>query len=149
MEGGRRWWHVGRRRRPGNWEGDGGLGQNEYEWGSSVLTLTSLTSVRDLALDRDFFLKFKNILCRVLAIWHSAKSTLLSALWLALDKDCFIFYINSLSSVLGQTLGKELCAECLPKTLGKECLHFFFFSLNFLWCFSMLCRPTCSVLAQL
>jgi hypothetical protein len=32
MEGGRRWWRVGRRRWPGTWEGDDGLSQNEYEW---------------------------------------------------------------------------------------------------------------------
>jgi hypothetical protein len=33
------------------------------------------------------FLKFKNILCRVPLIWHSAKASLPSACLLALDED--------------------------------------------------------------
>jgi hypothetical protein len=114
--------------------------------GSSVLTLTSLPSVRDLAPGKDF-LKFKNILYRVLAIWRLAKSTLPSALWQALDKDCFIFlYKFVVECPRSDTLQRTLCRVSSKDTRQRMFAFFPFFTKLFM-VFSMLCRPTCSVLA--
>jgi hypothetical protein len=55
----------------------------------------------------------------------------------------------SLPSVNRLTLGKECFAECYSWTLGKVFFSFFFSQPNFLWYVLTLCRPTCTILAQL
>jgi hypothetical protein len=124
--------------RDGGWESSEGGDEKWPKHGRSMLTSTSLLSARDLALGKAFFLNLK-IHFAECPRFGSVKYTLPSALWLALDKDCFIFYITLLPSALDQPLGKELCVECLPKALGKECLHFFLFFKKLLWCFPTLC----------
>jgi hypothetical protein len=55
----------------------------------------------------------------------------------------------SLSSAPRLTLGRANCAECHPWTLGKVYFYFLFCQPNFLWYVPTLCRPTCTILAQL
>ena len=54
-----------------------------------AVKLPSLPSARDLALGKDFFKIFKNKLCQVPDLGHSAKTPLLSASSRALGKDVF------------------------------------------------------------
>jgi hypothetical protein len=91
----------------------------------------------------------KHILCLVPWIWHSPKYSLPSAHWQVLGKDCLNFKKNSLLIVPRQTLDKECFAECLPLTLDKIFLFFYFYPPNFLWCVPTVCRPTYSILTQL
>jgi hypothetical protein len=57
----------------------------------------------------------------------------------------------SLPSAPRLKLGRASFAECLPWTLGVKVffLFFLFFQPNLLWYVPTLCRPTCTILAQL
>jgi hypothetical protein len=113
---------------------------------ASVYIITSLPSARSQSLGKDFFnLKIhfaecpgsstrQRRLCRVPTDKHSAKNG-------------FRVLKITLPSAPRMTLGKTFFAECHSRTLDKV---YFLFSLpNFLWYVPTLCRPTCTILAQL
>jgi hypothetical protein len=96
---------------------------------------------------QNFFLKFKNKLCRVSDRGHSVKTALPSASCTALGKAMFY-------RLCRVPTDRHSAKPSLPSAswtaLDKVYFIFFYFwQPNFLWCVPTLCRPTSTILLQL